>query len=362
VAERSGLDVASTPGVDAAQPAESAVVSSRRDAGGHTQVRVVVTPTPAVDPADPKPEVKADEPKPEVKAEDKPAVEQTPTVRPTWLPEKFETPQALKDATVALAKKQGLPGYVIRGIELSESGQEVSDAYTSFEKNIDPNAGKPADPKPEVKAEEKPPVAEPAPTVTKTPEEQKAEREELGVFVADMLDKVGIRAVDLREEFTKNGMKVTEQTYGKFEAAGVSRQFLDAYISGAVSNGKALAEQHVKDIKATVGGEEAFGKLSTWGSANMSKEQHEIYSTMTNSGSVVAAKKAVEMLKGWYDAANGKPPTLVKQVVPETPKAENLGYGSNEEMMADMADPRYKNNDKAFHRKVEEKLRFTNLR
>lgn len=356
MAERSGLDVASTPGVDAAKPAESAVVASRVDAGGHTQVRVVVTPTPAVDPADPKPEAKAEEPKPEVKAEDKPAVEQTPTTRPTWLPEKFATPQALKDATVELAKKQGAPGYVIRGIETSESGQEVSDAYASFEKQIDPNAGKPAEPK----VEEPAPVAAPAPVVTKTPEEQKAEREELGTFVADMLDKVGIRAVDLREEFTKGGMKITEQTYGKFEAAGVSRQFLDAYISGAVSNGQALAEQHVKDIKATVGGDEGFGRLSTWGAANMSKEQHEIYSTLTNSGSVVAAKQAVKMLKGWYDDANGAPPTLVKQAVAEAP-APQLGYGSTDEMIKDMQDPRYKNNDRAFHRAVEDKLKHTKL-
>lgn len=352
----SGLSVSPAAGVDPSKPADTAVVSSRVDAGGHTQVRVVVTPTKAADPSDPKPEVK-----PEAKVEDKPAdapaaaPEAAP--RPSWLPEKFATPNALKDATIELAKKQGAPAYVIRGLEASESGQEVSDAYKSFEKSIDPNAGKPVE-KVEEKPKEDPVVEKPAPTVQKTDADKAYEVETYGSYVATMLDTVGIRAVDMAEEFAQNGNKLTAATYEKFAKAGVTKGFLDSYIAGMVGNARNLAEQSIAEVKASVGGDAEFGKLATWASGNLSKEQHETYTIMTNSGSVVAAKQAVKMLKGWYDDANGKPPTLVKQAVPETKEAPK-GYGSNQEMMKDMSSPAYKSGDKAFHRMVEEKLKNT---
>lgn len=351
-----GLTVSPVAGTDSATPSEHANVVSRVDTGGRTQVRVQVTPAPSVDPADPKPEVK-----PQAKVEDKPAAETTPTSRPQWLPEKFATPDALKTATIELAKKQGAPGYVIRGLEASESGQEVSDAYKAFEKQIDPNAGKPADPKAEDKPKDEPAVEVPAPTVTKTDADKKYEVETFGTYVAGMLDTVGIRAVDLGEEFSKNGNKLTEATYEKFAKAGVTRQFMDSYIAGMVGNATTLAEKSVVEIKQSVGGEAEFGKLAVWASGNLSKEQHEIYSTMTNSGSVVSAKEAVRMLKGWYDDANGKAPAKVVTAATTPPKAESLGYGSREEMMKDMGDVRYKAGDKAFHRQVEEKLKHTNL-
>jgi len=357
VSGRSGIDVAPAATTDPSAPAENASVVTRMDSGGKPQVRVTVSPSPSVDPADPKP---AEAPKPEAKVEDKPAAEAAPVTRPSWLPEKFATPMDLKKATIELAQKQGAPGYVIRGLEASESGQEVSDAYKAFEKQIDPNAGKPAEPKQEEKpAEEQPPAAEvPAPTVQKTEEDKAYERETYGTYVAGMLDTVGVRAVDLGEEFAKNGNKLTEATYEKFAKAGVARPFMDAYIAGMVGNATVMAEKSIAEVKASVGGDAEFGKLAVWGSANMTKDQHELYTTMTNSGSVIAAKEAVKMLKGWYDAANGTPPKLVKATTTEKP-AENLGYASRQEMIADMNNPRYKANDRAFHKMVEEKLKHT---
>ena len=127
----SGLQVVPPETVDPSKPAD-ADVQIVTDASGRPQVRLQATPAENVDPAAPKPEdKKADEPK--------------PTDRPSWLPEKFATPDAMKAATLELAKAQGAPSYVLRGLEASESGQEVSDAYKEFEKKIDPNAGKPAD-------------------------------------------------------------------------------------------------------------------------------------------------------------------------------------------------------------------------
>jgi capsid assembly protein len=352
---KSGLEVSPAATADPGKPAENAVVQPRVDTGGRTQVRVIVTPSPSVDPADPKPT-----PAP---VEDKPAAAEVAPQRPTWLPEKFANADALKAATVELAKKQGAPAYVIRGLEVSESGQEVSDAYKEFEKKIDPNAGKPAEPKaeekPEVKAEEKP-AETPTPFV-KSEEVKKYERETFGTYVAEMLDKAETSAEAMGQEFAANGNKLSDATYAKFEKAGVARPFLDAYIAGMVGNARTLAETHVKEVKTEVfGGDEGFNKVAVWASANLTKEQHEIYTTMTNSGSLVAAKEAARMLKGWHEKANGTPPKV--RVVPDVPvETEPKGYESREQMIKDMNDPRYKINDKAFHKMVEQKLLHTKL-
>lgn len=346
------LAITPTPTTDPSKPIENATVYHRTDTGGRAQVRVVVTPSDAGDPADPKPDA-APAPAPDAKPADEPKPDAG--TRPAWLPEKFATPQALKDAAVALAKKQGAPGYVIRGLEASESGQEVADAYKDFEKKIDPNAGKPKEePKVEDKPKEEPKVEEPAPYV-KPAEVRQFEVETYGTYVADMLDKVGVSAEAIGEEFTANQNTLTPATYEKFAKAGVAKPFLDAYISGMVGNANVLAEQGIAEVKASVGGPEEFGKLAIWGAANMTQEQHEMYTTMVNSRSVVTAKEAVKMLKGWYTEANGTPPVLVADTKPAATSGD--GYASNEEMMADMKDPRYKAGDPAFHKKVEDKIR-----
>jgi hypothetical protein len=359
----SGLAISPAPTTDPAKPIENASVQTRVDTGGRTQVRVTVNPETALDPSDP---VKPEAPKPDaapVKSEEKPADAPKPTERPSWLPAKFADADAMKAATIALATKQGAPGYVIKGLEASESGAEVAAAYADFEKKIDPNAGKPVEkdaPKVEDKPKEETPV-EPAAPVVKTEADKAYERENFGEYVATMLDTVGVRAVDLGAEFEANGRKLTPETYAKFEKAGVTKTFLNSYIAGMVGNANELAEAHVKEVKTEVfGGEDGFNTVAVWAQANMTKEQAEIYNTMTHSGSLVAAKEAARMLKGWHEKAVGTPPKV--RVVPDVPTVpENRGYESREQMMADMSDPRYKMGDKAFHRLVDEKLKHTKL-
>jgi len=363
----SAISLAIGPGTtsDPTKPVENAVATTRVDNAGKHTVRVQVSPPAPSDPSDPKPAVEA--PKPDdaaTKVEDKPAVEQP--VRPSWLPEKFATPNALKEATIELAKKQGAPGYVIRGLEASESGQEVSDAYKAFEKQIDPNAGKPqekAEDRPaEDKKEEKPAddkTKEPAAPVAKSEEVKAYERATYGDYVAGMLDAVGATGEQIGQEFLQNQGKLSDEIYAKFEKAGVAKPFLDAYLKGMTGNANDLAQAQIKEVKDSIGGEAEFTKLAVWAHANMTKEQADIYEAMTNSRNVTVAKEGVRMLKGWYDAANAQPPKA--KIVPTTdvPSADSRGFATKAEMMAAFADPKYKKNDKAFHAEVEEKLKHT---
>jgi len=337
-----GLQITPAETVDPSKPVENATVVETVDTGGRTQVRLQVIPE-TIDPADPK--------KPEKAEDEKPVVE--PAARPAWLPEKFATPDAMKEATVALAKKQGAPAYVIRGLEASESGQEVSDAYKEFEKKLDPNAGKPAD-KPEV-APEKP--AEDKPYV-KPDAEKASEKAIYGEYVANLLEKAGVSGQQMGEDFGKTG-KITEDVYGKFEKAGVTRQFLDAFMSGVVTNANTLAQGHITELKTSVGGDKKFDEMVTWAKGNMPPADIETYNTMVSSGSLNVAKKAVEWFNAEFKKAEGNPPKLVTDTKPKTQSGDV--YESWAQVQVDMADKRYTNNDPAFHKKVEAKLQRSNL-
>jgi len=346
-----GLQITTTETADPAKPVENVKVEEVVDTGGRTQVRLQVIPE-TVDPADPK---KPGETQPDKnKTEDKPA--EAP--RPEWLPAKFATPDAMKEATVALAKKQGAPAYVIRGLEASESGQEVSDAYKEFEKKIDPDAGKPAEKAVEKPAEEK--LADKPEVVpyVKPDAEKALEKATYGEYVANLLEKAGVSGQQMGEDFGKTG-KITEEVYGKFEKAGVTRQFLDAFMSGVVTNANTLAQGHITELKTSVGGDQKFDQMVTWAKGNMSPADIETYNTMVSSGSLNVAKKAVEWFNAEFKKAEGNPPKLVTDTKPKTQSGDV--YESWAQVQVDMADKRYTNNDPAFHKKVEAKLQRSNL-
>jgi hypothetical protein len=94
----------------------------------------------------------------------------------------------------------------------------------------------------------------------------------------------------------------------------------------------------------------------------MSKADNELYNAMVDSGHQAMAMRAVQDLKAAYVKANGIPPKL-QAADGGGPAAVSAGekYESWEQVKADMRDPRYLNNDAAFHRKVDEKFKRSSL-
>lgn len=226
--------------------------------------------------------------------DDKPA-------RPDWCPEKFWNAETGTVNAEALAKSYG---------ELER-------------------VRKPAEAKPD---EAKPDAAKPDGQAPDTPALRSA------------MDKAAA-------DFDANG-DITPESYAALEAAGISREYTEAYVEGL----KARAESVAVKVYDAVGGKDTVEKMNAWAMASLSPEQIEAHNRAVTSGDFNATVGALKSLKALFEASEGHAPSRVNA----ENSTVNAGYASKAQMLADMGKPEYRT-DPAFRasvaRKVENAMR-----
>ncbi|MER9628889.1 hypothetical protein [Mesorhizobium sp. M0296] len=221
--------------------------------------------------------------------------------RPSWLNEKFATPEDMAKAYEELEKKLGA---------------SKEEAETD-----------------EKKVEEK-------------PEEKKAE---------DGPKKASEVVADLNKKFVENGNKLTDADYAAAEAIGHDRATVDAFIAGQ----QALAEMATQRITGAAGGKDNMDRMFAWASTSLQAAEIDTFNKSFEGSDVNAAVVAMEQLKAKYEAANGKDPTLIGGK-PAGGAVDT--FTSWAEVQTAMSDERY-NRDHAYRTKVEQKLaRSNNIR
>lgn len=200
-----------------------------------------VDPTPVIDPSTVK-----EGPNGEVLI-DTTVSEQTPTERPSWLPEKFKTPEDLAKSYAELEKKLGTP-----------------------------------------KEPEKTPEA-PAPVDTQK-----------------VITDAGLDLNSVAAEIARDG-KMSEDTIKKLEAKGIKREQAELHVEGL----RAIADKFKADIAAPVGGVEEYGKMLEWAKTNVDAADLAGFDKAIMSGDPALAKMAVRGLAAQYADAVGSEPTLV---------------------------------------------------
>ena len=161
--------------------------------------------------------------------------------------------------------------------------------------------------------------------------------------VDDVLAKAGLKQDALVSEFTKDG-KLSDDSYNKLAEAGYPKAMVDAYMRGVQSDSDAL----VNGVHASVGGEEAFGKITEWARINADKADVLAFNKALESSDLARVTTALKVLKAGYDNAN---PTLLGGF-----KGDAVtGYRSNAEMIAAMQDKRY-SRDPAYRAEVYAKI------
>lgn len=224
--------------------------------------------------------------------------------RPSWLPEKFKTPEELAASYAALEAKLGAPKE-----EQPASTEETKPAEDSAE-NTD------------------------------------ASQEETE-------DAPAVNAIEAAQaEFAEKG-ELSEASYETLAKAGYPKDIVDRYIEGQ----KALAATVTKQLNDAAGGEEQFQKMATWASTNLPADKITELNKAFDSADVNTAVMAVETLKTAYEEANGVTPKLVS--------GSKVGssadvYESWAQVTADMGKPEYAS-DPAFRAKVEAKLARSNI-
>jgi len=183
----------------------------------------------------------------------------------------------------------------------------------------------------------------PAETTTpaQTQEQQKTEVKPAAAPTNAQIDQFA-------QEYAQNG-SLSDASYQKLqEQHGLTRQFVDNYIAGQ----QAREVQFTSAVHNTVGGEQQYGQMIQWASANLTPAEINVFNNALNSRDVNAATLAVQGLQAKFSAANGVEPKLVggsntmDGIAPFTSVAE---------MTAAMSDKKYKT-DESYRSQVEKRL------
>lgn len=237
---------------------------------------------------------------------DKATAPQPDPQRPAWLPEKFQSPEALAAAYAELEKKQGA----------KPSVAENQDPTNPASKNEGEGGGDEA--------------------ARKAAADAGLDFDALGREIAETGD-------------------ISAEAREKLVAKGIPAEVIDQHVSGS----KAQIALGVKAAYDAAGGEDAFKAMSEWAAKDASEEQLLTYNTLVQKGDPKSIEAAMKYLSGAYEAANGKPAARRVEGTANGAPSSDV-YSSRQQVTADMKDPRYKN-DPAFRAAVEAKVKRSSV-
>ena len=151
-------------------------------------------------------------------------------------------------------------------------------------------------------------------------------------------------------EFIESG-ELTDKSFKALEEQGLPREIVEAYVAGQ----RALMENQVNQVKATVGGEENYNAMAEWAAEHLDQSELDAFNEVVESGSINQAQMAVRGLYSQFASAGGKAPNLIQG---NTSGSAVKPFNSAAQVTEAMRDPRYKN-DPAYRKTVEDRLAVT---
>ena len=172
--------------------------------------------------------------------------------------------------------------------------------------------------------------------------------ENYGEILGELFKENSIDPYKIAAEFDKNEGEIPEEMYQSLLDAGLSKNAVDRYLTGAaVDSGytedgegaaEELAQEEVKGIRDSIGGDEAYGKMVSWALENLSKPEIEAFNEATNTMSGPQLGMMVQGLYTRYQNAMGVEPNLYSG---RPASSGPTPYRSTAEVVAAMSDPRW---------------------
>ena len=172
--------------------------------------------------------------------------------------------------------------------------------------------------------------------------------ETYGEILGEIFKENSIDPFKISAEFHKNEGEIPEDMYQSLLDAGLSKNAVDSYLTGRAAEmgyveggegaAEELAQEEVKSIRDSIGGDEAYGKMVSWALENLSKPEIEAFNEATNTMSGPQLSMMVQGLYTRYQNAMGVEPSLYSG------RAATSGptpYRSTQEVVAAMSDKRY---------------------
>ena len=152
------------------------------------------------------------------------------------------------------------------------------------------------------------------------------------------------------QEFAESG-ELTPETRDAL-AEMDSAELLDAYMSLAQPPSPDLTDSDVSNLKASVGGEEAYNQITGWAAESLSDVELDAFNTTVDSGSLAQIQMVMAGLQARYQSENGYEGT---QLQGKAPSNSRDTFRSQAEVVEAINDPRY-DRDPAYRNDILMKL------
>lgn len=154
-----------------------------------------------------------------------------------------------------------------------------------------------------------------------------------------------------QQEYNETG-QLSEDAYLALQEAGIEPQMVDTWIAGQ----EAIADQQIDSIYNMVGGEEAYNGMLEWAGNNLQPWEMDAFNDQIESLDA-NSMFAVQGLMARMQNEEGSPPMLYQG---EPSQYSAPRYDSLSQLTSAMSDPRYAS-DPAFRREVTERLKHSEL-
>ena len=154
-----------------------------------------------------------------------------------------------------------------------------------------------------------------------------------------------------QQEYNETG-QLSEDAYKALHEAGIEPQMVDTWIAGQ----EAIADQQIDSIYNMVGGEEAYNGMLEWAGNNLQPWEMDAFNNQIENLDA-NSMFAVQGLMARMQNEEGSPPRLFQG---EPSQYSAPKYDSLAQLTSAMSDPRY-TSDPAFRREVTERLKHSEL-
>ena len=178
----------------------------------------------------------------------------------------------------------------------------------------------------------------------------------------DEVTAAGVNLIqDASEEYYENEGAISAETMEEF-AKMDSRDLVNAFVAiqenspETVGGGPDLTDAEMGQVYNSVGGEEEYGKLTSWAADNMEDKALDAFNSIIDAGNPTAIQIAVAGMKAEYDNQEGYEGRMLQGKAARTQD----GFRSQAEVVAAMSDPRY-DRDPAYRQDLYDKLERSNV-
>ena len=225
--------------------------------------------------------------------------------RPAWLPDKFDSPEAMARAYSELENR----------FHASDEQLQQLEQQANYEQQ--------------------------AQEVMETPPH----------MVDQLLDERGLDFSVFQQEYNETG-QLSEDAYLALQEAGIEPQMVDTWIAGQ----EAIADQQIDSIYNMVGGEQAYNQMLEWAGDNLQPWEMDAFNDQIESLDA-NSMFAVQGLMARMQNDEGSPPILYQG---EPSQYSAPKYDSLAQLTSAMSDPRYAS-DPAYRREVTSRLNNSEL-